>query len=116
MALITEGLEIPEVAQLFPRARRRRQQSLRPHGTPAAYRYHIRHKTKPCAKCARWHTLDMRLRRTLRQLAKLEAQAGPPNPNLRRVPRSRQLPAYQRMSQDEFTELQYESLMAAEPF
>jgi len=131
MALITEGLAIPEVAVLFPRARRRRQQSLRPHGTPAAYRYHIRHKTKPCAKCARWHQLDMRLRRTIVQLAKLEAETGPVNPNLRRVPRTIEcgrgedhsgrpgtglsappaatsLSAYQRMSQDEYAELQCE--------
>jgi len=116
MALVTENLEIPEVARLFPSTRRRRQSTLRKHGTAAAHRKHLRDKTPICDKCRRWNTLSIRLTRTIAQLAALEAETGPPNPKLyhhrRRQPRA----AYQRMGEDEYAELQYESLRAAEPF
>jgi hypothetical protein len=113
MALITENLEIPPVAGLFPSTRRWRESKLRPHGTAAAHRKHLRDKTPICAKCRRWNTLDIRLRRTQAQLAALEAQTGPPNS---RLYHHRPEAAYQRMTDDEYAEAQYESLRAAEPF
>lgn len=75
MALITAELEIPDVGVLFPSTRRRKK--VRPHGTAAAYRRHYRRKELPvCAKCARWHRLDMQARR--KQWASTSARSGSP--------------------------------------
>jgi len=117
MALITETLEIPEVAQLFPSTRRRRNEILRPCGTSAARRRHQRRKEKcPTGKCVAWWTLMCRLERTKAQLAKMEEEAGKIRPKNPRLARNRPRAAYQRMSEDEYAELQYESLRAAKPF
>lgn len=52
MALITEDLEIPDVAVLFPKTRRWPSWRRRPCGTPAAARRHYRHGEKPCIQCS----------------------------------------------------------------
>jgi hypothetical protein len=53
MALITEDLEIPPVQQLMPTTRRWKH--VRPCGTPAAARRHLRQRgtVKVCETCAR---------------------------------------------------------------
>ena len=77
MALITEGLEIPDIGVLFPSTRRRHAHNLRPCGTSAAYRRHQRRGEKcPTGKCTKWHRLDMRLRRTTAQLERMKQQAA----------------------------------------
>lgn len=76
MALITESLEIPEIAVLFPSTRRWRTRNLRPCGTAAAYRRHRRRREPACRKCLRWHRLDMRLRRTIAQLDEMKRKAA----------------------------------------
>jgi hypothetical protein len=115
-----DTLEIPPVAQIVnARSRRWREAKLRPHGTPAAHRRHVRRKEKICAKCRRWSTLDRQLRRIQAQLARMEAEAEKARPKNQKIVRLRarpKLPAYQRMDQDEYAELAYESLRAAEPF
>jgi len=55
-----ETLEIPSVADLLPRTRRRRK--VRPCGTGAAYRRHFRRKGEELpvdAACAAWHRKDV---------------------------------------------------------
>lgn len=61
MALITEDLEIPPVAALFPATRRWRK--VKPHGTGAAYRRHYRRREPMCPPCRAWHNRTEALRR-----------------------------------------------------
>jgi hypothetical protein len=75
VALITEDLRIPDVGALFPSTRRHASR-LRPCGTAAAYRRHLRRREKVCRRCAKWHRLDMRLRRTIAELNKMKQQAA----------------------------------------
>lgn len=58
MALITESLEIPPVAVLFPSTRRWRK--VKGCGTAAAYRRHLRRKEPMDADCRLWHRNSMR--------------------------------------------------------
>ena len=76
MALITEDLRIPEIAVLFPSTRRRHASKLRPCGTAAAYRRHYARKEPVDPRCARWHVLEMRLRRTIAELDEMKRKAA----------------------------------------
>jgi hypothetical protein len=76
VALITEDLRIPDIGALFPSTRRRHASKLRPCGTAAAYRRHLRRREKACRRCTKWHRLDMRLRRTVAALEEMKQQAA----------------------------------------